>query len=44
MEAVLNTEAGKQLKELRDGPYGDEGMEEWQVAIAQESPRAGKSS
>ena len=23
MEAVLNTEAGKQLSELRDGPHGD---------------------
>ena len=36
MEAVLNTEAGKQLKELRDGPHGDEGVEEWQVSIAHE--------
>jgi hypothetical protein len=36
MEAVLNTEAGKQLKELRDGPHGEEGVEEWQVGIAQE--------
>ena len=36
MEAVLNTEAGKQLKELRDGPHGDEGVEEWQVSIARE--------
>jgi hypothetical protein len=39
MEAVLNTEAGKQLKELRDGPHGDEGVEEWQVGIAQERAR-----
>ena len=39
MEAVLNTEAGKQLKELRDGPHGDEGAEEWQVSIAQERVR-----
>ena len=39
MEAVLNTEAGKQLKELRDGPHGDEGVEEWQVSIAQERAR-----
>jgi hypothetical protein len=29
MKAVLNTEAGKQLKELRDGPHGEEGVEEW---------------
>ena len=36
MEAVLNTEAGKQLKELRDGSHGEEGVEEWQVSIAQE--------
>jgi hypothetical protein len=39
MEAVLNTEAGKQLKELRDGPHGDEGVEEWQVSVAQERSR-----
>ena len=39
MEAVLNTEAGKQLKELRDGPHGEEGVEEWQVSIAQERSR-----
>ena len=39
MEAVLNTEAGKQLKELRDGPHGDERVEEWQVSIAQERAR-----
>jgi hypothetical protein len=39
MEAVLNTEAGKQLRELRDGPHGDEGVEEWQVGIAQERAR-----
>jgi hypothetical protein len=44
MEAVLNTEAGKQLKELRDGPHGDEGVEEWQVSIAQESPGAGRTA
>ena len=36
MEAVLNTEAGQQLRELRDGPHGDEGVEEWQVSIARE--------
>jgi hypothetical protein len=39
MKAVLNTEAGKQLKELRDGPHGEEGVEEWQVSIAQERYR-----
>jgi 50S ribosomal subunit-associated GTPase HflX len=36
MEAVLDTEAGRQLKELRDGPHGDEGVEEWQVEMARE--------
>jgi hypothetical protein len=36
MRAVVGTEAGKQLRELRDGPHGDEGVEEWQVGIAQE--------
>ncbi|HYP19607.1 MAG TPA: hypothetical protein VEY08_05985 [Chloroflexia bacterium] len=36
MEAVLNTEAGQQLRELRDGPHGDEGVEEWQVSLARE--------
>ena len=39
MEAVLHSEAGKQLKELRDGPHGDEGVEEWQVGIARERTR-----
>ena len=39
MEAVVNTEAGKQLRELRDGPHGDEGVEEWQVSIARERAR-----
>ncbi len=39
MEAVLNSEAGKQLKELRDGPYGDEGVEQWQVGLARERAR-----
>ena len=39
MEAVLNSEAGKQLKELRDGPHGDEGVEEWQVGLARERAR-----
>ncbi len=37
--AVVGTEAGKQLRELRDGPHGDEGVEEWQVGIAQERAR-----
>jgi hypothetical protein len=36
MEAVLASEAGKQLRELRDGPHGEEGVEEWQVGMARE--------
>jgi hypothetical protein len=33
---VLASEAGKQLRELRDGPLGEEGVEEWQVGMARE--------
>ena len=36
MEAVLDTEAGKQLRELRDGPHGEEAVEETQVDAARE--------
>ena len=36
MKAVVGTEAGRQLADLRDGPHADEGVEEWQVGIAQE--------
>lgn len=36
MGAVVETEAGKQLTDLRDGPHGEEGVEEWQVGMAQE--------
>ena len=36
MGAVVGTEAGKQLRALRDGPHADEGVEEWQVGIARE--------
>jgi hypothetical protein len=36
MEAVLDTEAGKQLRELRDGPHGEEGVQEAQVGAARE--------
>ena len=28
METVLDTEAGKQLREFRDGPHSEEGVEE----------------
>jgi hypothetical protein len=36
MRAVLNTEAGQQLRELRDGPHGEEGVEDTQVEAARE--------
>ena len=36
MGAVVGTEAGKQLRELRDGLHAEEGVEEWQVGIARE--------
>ncbi len=39
MRAVVGTEAGRQLADLRDGPHGDEGVEEWQVGIARERVR-----
>ena len=29
LEAVLNTEAGTQLRELRDLPHDEESVEEW---------------
>lgn len=35
-EAVLATEAGRQLQELRDGPHGDERAQEWQKHIRRE--------
>jgi len=36
MEAVLNTEAGAQLRDLRDVPRDEESVEEWQVGMARE--------
>jgi predicted component of type VI protein secretion system len=36
LETVLNTEAGTQLRELRDAPHGEESVEEWQVGMARE--------
>ncbi len=35
-EAVLSTEAGRQLEELRDGPHGEERAQEWQKNIRRE--------
>jgi hypothetical protein len=34
--AVLETEAGRQLRNLREGPYRDERADEWQEGMAQE--------
>jgi len=36
METVLNTEAGKQLRELRDVPHDEESVKEWRVGMARE--------
>jgi len=36
LAAVLNTEAGTQLRELRDVPHDEESVEEWQVGVARE--------
>jgi hypothetical protein len=34
LNAILETEAGQQLKELRDGPHRDEGAKRWQEDLA----------
>ena len=39
MEVVLNTEAGKELRGLRDGPHGEEGVEKSQVDAARDRAR-----
>jgi hypothetical protein len=36
MEAVLKTEAGAQLRELRDVPRDEESVEEWRVGMVRE--------
>ena len=36
LKAVLETEAGHKLEELRDGPHGDERAHEWQENIRRE--------
>jgi hypothetical protein len=36
LKAVLETEAGRQLEELRDGPHRDERAKEWQEDIYRE--------
>ena len=35
-EAVLGTEAGRRLEELRDGPHREEGAREWQEDVRQD--------
>jgi hypothetical protein len=36
LEAVTGTEAGRQLKELRDGPHHGEMAKEWQEGLARD--------
>ncbi len=36
LDAVLGTEAGQQLQELRDGPHRHERADKWQASIAQQ--------
>jgi hypothetical protein len=36
LEAVLNTKAGTQLRELRNVPHDKESVKEWQVGMARE--------
>jgi hypothetical protein len=40
LETVMGTEAGRQLKELRNGPHQDEGAQEWQESLARERAEA----
>ncbi len=42
LKAVLETEAGQQLGELRDGPYRDERAQDWQEDMVRERVRARK--
>ncbi len=42
LKAVLQTEAGRQLGELRDGPHRDERAERWQEDLMQERTRERK--
>ncbi len=36
LEAVMGTEAGRQLRELRNGPHHGETAQEWQEGLARE--------
>ena len=40
LDAVLSTEAGRQLQELRDGPYGFERADEWQADLVRSRAEA----
>jgi hypothetical protein len=42
LKAVLKTEAGRQLGELRDGPHRDEKAQEWQEDLMQQRARERK--
>ena len=39
LEAVLKTEAGRQLERLRDGPYREQSIERWQEDMPHERAR-----
>ncbi len=39
LKSVLETQAGRQLRELRDGPHRDERAERWQEDLEQERAR-----
>jgi hypothetical protein len=43
LNAVLKTEAGRQLGELRDGPHREEGAERWQQDLPRERARERRS-
>jgi hypothetical protein len=36
LDAILSTEAGRQLQELHDGPHRHERADKWQASIAQQ--------
>jgi hypothetical protein len=42
LKAVLETEAGRQLSELRDGPHREERAEQWQEDLVQQRARERK--
>ena len=44
LKAVLETEAGRQLRELRDGPYHNQSAERWQECLAQKRAKERKQA